>query len=140
MRGRANRNQVADAVPRPNPCLTCGACCAFFRASFYWAEADDATPGGVPVAMTRKLTPFHRVMIGTEGPTPRCTALEGEIGKRVACSIHPLRSTTCREFPAAYEDGITPHDRCDKARAKWGLAPLTPADWLDGDQTPPATP
>ncbi|WP_142908916.1 CxxCxxCC domain-containing protein, partial [Klebsiella pneumoniae] len=23
-----------------NPCMTCGACCAFFRVSFYWAEAD----------------------------------------------------------------------------------------------------
>ncbi|MBB8903342.1 YkgJ family cysteine cluster protein, partial [Escherichia coli] len=22
-----------------NPCITCGACCAFFRVSFYWAEA-----------------------------------------------------------------------------------------------------
>ncbi|EMK5322830.1 YkgJ family cysteine cluster protein, partial [Escherichia coli] len=22
-----------------NPCMTCGACCAFFRVSFYWAEA-----------------------------------------------------------------------------------------------------
>ncbi|EJT1381768.1 TPA: YkgJ family cysteine cluster protein, partial [Escherichia coli] len=21
----------------PNPCMTCGACCAFFRVSFYWA-------------------------------------------------------------------------------------------------------
>ncbi|HGV2870196.1 TPA: YkgJ family cysteine cluster protein, partial [Escherichia coli] len=20
-----------------NPCMTCGACCAFFRVSFYWA-------------------------------------------------------------------------------------------------------
>ncbi|ELS8655369.1 YkgJ family cysteine cluster protein, partial [Escherichia coli] len=25
-----------------NPCMTCDAYCAFFRASFYWAEADDA--------------------------------------------------------------------------------------------------
>ncbi|OZZ73507.1 zinc/iron-chelating domain-containing protein, partial [Klebsiella pneumoniae] len=22
-----------------NPCMTCGACCAYFRVSFYWAEA-----------------------------------------------------------------------------------------------------
>ncbi|EEC8989014.1 TPA: YkgJ family cysteine cluster protein [Escherichia coli] len=26
----------------PNPCMTCGAYCAFFRVSFYWVEADDA--------------------------------------------------------------------------------------------------
>ena len=23
-----------------NPCITCGACCAYFRASFYWTEAE----------------------------------------------------------------------------------------------------
>ena len=26
-----------------NPCMTCGACCAFFRVSFYWAEANGET-------------------------------------------------------------------------------------------------
>lgn len=124
---------MAAPVSRKNVCLSCGACCAFFSASFYWAEADDTTPGGVPTELTRKLSPFFRVMRGTEGSTPRCIALEGEIGQRVACSIHPRRSTTCREFPASYEDGVTPHDRCDKARAKWGLAPLVPEDWIDSD-------
>ncbi|HGC1012017.1 TPA: YkgJ family cysteine cluster protein, partial [Escherichia coli] len=24
-------------MSNPNPCITCGACCAFFRVSFYWA-------------------------------------------------------------------------------------------------------
>ena len=23
-----------------HPCLTCGACCAHFRVSFHWSEAD----------------------------------------------------------------------------------------------------
>ncbi len=40
-----------------NPCMTCGACCAYFRVSFYWAEADDAG-GLVPSALTEPLTPF----------------------------------------------------------------------------------
>ena len=40
-----------------NPCMTCGACCAYFRVSFYWAEADDAG-GPVPSALTEPLTPF----------------------------------------------------------------------------------
>ncbi|WP_374212354.1 YkgJ family cysteine cluster protein [Thiothrix subterranea] len=26
----------------PNPCMTCGACCASFRVSFYWGETDAA--------------------------------------------------------------------------------------------------
>ncbi len=38
-----------------NPCMTCGACCAYFRVSFYWAEADDAG-GLVPSALTEPLT------------------------------------------------------------------------------------
>jgi len=25
-----------------NPCLSCGACCAFFRASFHWLETAAA--------------------------------------------------------------------------------------------------
>lgn len=47
-----------------NPCMTCGACCAYFRVSFYWAEADDAG-GTVPSALTEPLTPFLRCMSGT---------------------------------------------------------------------------
>ncbi len=47
-----------------NPCLSCGACYAFFRVSFYWAEADDGA-GRVPAALTEPLTPFLRCMSGT---------------------------------------------------------------------------
>ena len=113
-----------------HPCRRCGACCAHFRASFYWAEADDTAPGGVPVAMTRKLSPQLRVMRGTEGSAPRCVALMGDIGASVRCTIHPRRSSVCRDFPPSYEDGTGGHNpRCDNARAKWGLPPLTPEDW-----------
>ena len=47
-----------------NPCMTCGACCAYFRVSFYWAEASDGG-GTVPVDLTEPLTPFLRCMRGT---------------------------------------------------------------------------
>lgn len=124
-------------MARPNPCLQCGACCAYFRASFYWAEGDDATPGGVPIELTAKLTPFLRVMRGTDQPHPRCVALLGEIGKSVRCAIHPQRSSVCRDFVPSWENG-EPNPRCDKARARWGLAPLTPHDWEDPDA--PTTP
>jgi len=117
-------------VKAPNPCLTCGACCAFYRASFYWAEADDATPGGVPAELTTKLDDFRRMMIGTSGSTPRCIALEGEIGKEVRCTIYENRSSVCRNFPASWADG-KPNERCDKARAVWGLSPLEPDSWDD---------
>lgn len=115
-------------MARNNPCLTCGACCTQFRVSFYWAEASDTTPGGVPVELTEQLT-HHRIMMkGTGGSHPRCVALEGEIGRSVACSIHPSRPSVCRAFEASYENG-QPNERCDQARIKAGMKPLTPDDW-----------
>ncbi|MDA8163825.1 MAG: YkgJ family cysteine cluster protein [Desulfobacteraceae bacterium] len=112
----------------PNPCLTCGACCAYYRASFYWAEASDATPDGVPVELTDKLNDFRRAMKGMSGGKPRCIALQGTIGERVGCTIYQRRSSVCRDFPASYVNG-EPNPRCDKARAAWGLAALTPESW-----------
>ncbi|MGB1580718.1 MAG: YkgJ family cysteine cluster protein [Nevskiales bacterium] len=128
-----------------HPCLNCGACCAHYRASFYWAEADDATPGGVPVALTAPLTPYLRVMRGTDQPQPRCIALMGEIGRDVYCNIHPQRASVCRDYPPSYEDG-KPNPRCDEARAVHGLPPLTLQDWQtqphepDDDQPRPTSP
>ena len=39
----------------PHPCLTCGACCAYFRVSFHWSEADPALGGRVPFELTAPL-------------------------------------------------------------------------------------
>ena len=95
-------------------CQRCGACCAQFRVSFYWAEADDAPGGTVPVALTRQVSPQHRCMAGTEVAPVRCVALVGEIGRAVGCSIYAQRSSTCRS--------VQPGDsQCLKARAAWNL-------------------
>ena len=83
----------------------------------------------MPAELTDKLNDFMRVMKGTNSPTPRCIALQGTIGERIWCSIYEQRSSVCREFPVAWENG-EPHDRCDKARAAWGLPPLTPNSWI----------
>jgi hypothetical protein len=107
------------------PCLECGACCACFRVSFHWSEADPAAGGLTPPEITTKLTPHRAAMRGTETPPPRCAALEGEIGKRVRCSIYPLRPSPCREFQASWVDGVR-SERCDHARAEHGLPPLEP--------------
>ena len=80
----------------PNPCLSCGACCAWFRVSFYWRECDDQCPGGVPAGLTEDLGPFRRVMKGTGRIPPRCIALEGEVGTSVYCSIYARRPGICR--------------------------------------------
>jgi hypothetical protein len=120
-----------------NPCLECGACCAFYRASFYWAEADDATPNGVPAELTEKLNDFYLAMKGTTGSKPRCVALMGIICKSVHCAIYERRSTSCREFEASWKDGHT-NPRCDKARIAWGLPPLEPGAWPNPGNFPKA--
>jgi uncharacterized protein len=118
-----------------NPCLTCGACCAYFRASFYWSEAHPAT-GVTPADLATKLTPYHSVMRGTELTPPRCVALHGTIGERVHCVIHAVRPSPCRQFQASWIDGVH-NERCDRARVAHGLVPLSPpAD----SRYPPPTP
>lgn len=100
-----------------NPCLTCGACCATYRVAFHWSEADDAPGGQVPLALTAALRTHERMMQGSDGASPRCIALDGEVGQRTACRIHPLRPTPCR----AVNPG---DDQCVRARQKHGLPAL----------------
>ena len=102
---------------RDNPCVTCGACCAHFRVSFYWAEADDAPGGTVPTALTEDITSLLRCMKGTNQREPRCAALEGEIGREVRCGIYERRPGPCHELEAG-------SDACNRARRRHGLAPL----------------
>lgn len=110
-----------------SPCTACGACCVGFRVSFYWAEADDAPGGTVPAALTETVSPHLRCMKVVERSGPdawRCIALQGRVGEQVACSIYPLRSSTCREFDP-YDARGQPLEACNKARARHGLPALT---------------
>ena len=95
-------------------CQRCGACCGYFRVSFYWGEADDAPGGTVPVALTRPVNAHLRCMAGTEQRPARCVALAGEIGREVACTIYTQRSSSCRELQPGDE-------KCLRARAAHGL-------------------
>ena len=130
-----------------NPCLTCGACCAFFRVSFYWGETDDNPGGTVPLELTEDITPFYRAMRGTNQKNPRCTALGGKVGESASCSIYNQRPTPCRDFGVHFVDGkllanSEELERCNHARAHYGLEPLTVDVWLNADGTPiaPAVP
>jgi hypothetical protein len=126
-------------MQKPHPCLSCGACCAFYRVSFYWTEADPFNGGTIPPELVRQLTPHRVAMKGTTGKPPksRCVALDGEVGSNVSCNIYDKRGSTCREFTPSWENG-EPNDRCDKARAYYDLPPLTPDDFETPDpQYPP---
>src|SRR5690606_27655855 len=63
---------MLSAIQLQNICTSCGACCAHFRVSFYWAEGER-----IPEALQEPLTPIYNCMAGTNRPKPRCVALEG---------------------------------------------------------------
>ncbi len=98
-------------------CVACGACCAYFRVSFYWAESSDHPHGTTPAHLTTPISPYHLAMRGTDRVPPRCIALDGKIGDAVACTIYEQRPSPCREFTAG-------EVRCTEARAKHSLPPL----------------
>jgi uncharacterized protein len=106
-----------------SPCTTCGACCSGYRVSFYWAEADDAAGGSVPVALTEIVNPHRRAMRVNNVQEMRCVCLQGAVGEHVNCTIYPQRSSTCREFLFDGEGGVE-NPRCNEARARHGLPPI----------------
>jgi Fe-S-cluster containining protein len=106
-------------------CLACGACCAAFRVDFHPADLASTPGGSVPVVLTLPLTATLVRMRGTDDASPRCVALEGEIGQSVRCSIYDARPGPCRDFAPYAPLGIG-DDACDRARRRHGLAPLSP--------------
>lgn len=126
-----------------NPCVLCGACCAFFRVSFYWEETNAACTNGVPTELTEEVNEFLQCMKGTNQPMPRCVALQGQIGEKVGCLIYDQRSSPCRDFGLHYENGCLITDaenlaRCNEARKAWNLPPLTRAQLRFFSQAPVA--
>lgn len=111
-----------------HPCQTCGACCASYRVAFHWSEAAPEVGGVTPAALTTPLDPHRAAMRGTLVEPIRCTALRGVVGEAVHCTIYARRPSPCRELVASWEHGA-PDAQCDRARARHGLAPLTPSDW-----------
>lgn len=71
------------------------------------------------------ITPHRVAMRGTESKPVRCTALVGEVGEGVSCTLYEQRSSTCREFEASWVNGEH-NAHCDDARRAYGLPPLTP--------------
>ncbi|HNZ13159.1 MAG TPA: YkgJ family cysteine cluster protein [Anaerolineaceae bacterium] len=113
-----------------NPCLNCGACCAFFRVSFYWGETDPAQGGQVPVELTENVTEYYCAMRGTNQLSRRCIALEGKPGGPTRCTIYEQRPSPCRDFGVQWQGGqmsIRPGDleRCNHARAAWNMPPIS---------------
>src|SRR5690242_7732 len=113
-----------------HPCLSCGACCAAFRVSLHWSEADPALGGRVPVELTEPVRTHELAMRGTSRANPRCIALDADIGRSSRCTIHARRPSTCRAVVPAWESGAA-SEQCDRARRMHGLPALAAEDWSD---------
>ncbi len=99
------------------PCTACGACCAAFRVDFSVFELDSQG-GSVPDGLSVEVTDTTCRLRGTDHTPPRCAALTGRIGERVACAIYEWRPNPCREL----EPGS---DGCGRARLRHGLGLLS---------------
>jgi hypothetical protein len=122
-----------------HPCQSCGACCASFRVAFHWSESAPELGGGTPAALTARLDAHRVAMRGTFAEPIRCIALAGLPGRATACTIYASRPSPCRELQASWEHGVHV-PQCDRARARHGLAPLTPATWPAHSAATPADP
>ena len=107
-----------------NPCLSCGACCAHYRVSFYSGELSGETHGCVPVELTTQIGPLRACMKGTEKGDGRCIALRGELVlDGIHCAIYANRPSPCRDF-FVYDMHGQPNPECQKLRAKLGISLL----------------
>ncbi|MDA3441966.1 YkgJ family cysteine cluster protein [Acinetobacter bereziniae] len=119
---------MLSQISAQDACLNCGACCAFFRVSFYWAEGE-----AMPSDYVEPLTAVYSCMQGTNQKQPRCIALNGVIGQQVSCTMYEQRSSSCKEVQAG-------DAQCAKARQAHNLIPLididvmTPSNDEDFDQ------
>ena len=109
-----------------NPCFECGACCQYFRVSFYQGEvASDFYPEGVPMEMVTRLDSSKVCMKGTEKGHSPCIALTHATTTGYRCSIYEKRSSSCREFNTHLSDGQVNPD-CQRLRIARGLKALDP--------------
>ncbi|MBJ8451500.1 YkgJ family cysteine cluster protein [Acinetobacter bereziniae] len=119
---------MLSQISTQDACLNCGACCAFFRVSFYWAEGE-----AMPSDYVEPLTAVYSCMQGTNQKQPRCIALDGVVGQQVSCTMYEQRSSSCKEVQAG-------DAQCAKARQAHNLIPLididvmTPSNDEDFDQ------
>jgi uncharacterized protein len=103
---------MLSQVATPDACLSCGACCTYFRVSFYWAEGLE-----MPEDYVEQLTSVYSCMKGTNQKNPRCIALQGTIGDQVSCGMYEARSSSCKEVQIA-------DAQCNKARLAHQMIPL----------------
>jgi len=95
-----------------NPCLSCGACCAF---SQEWPRFTLETESEISAIRAALVDERGMRCVGD-----RCSALEGEVGVKTSCKVYDVRPQVCRSCAAGDPE-------CNLARAKFGLPALAAA-------------
>ena len=102
-------NEAGDGCE--NPCVSCGACCAYSENWPRFSTEDDAALELIPAALVNTRQSGMRC----EGD--RCAALSGKVGVATSCTIYAVRPDVCRTcMPGDVE--------CTMARKKFGLPAL----------------
>src|SRR5258708_7162986 len=97
-------------------CQSCGACCATSADWPRFSLESDAALALIP----QTLVDDAQGKMRCEGD--RCAALTGKVGVATACSIYAVRPDVCR--------ACQPGDpECSIARARYGLAEITPPEF-----------
>ncbi|WP_407177178.1 YkgJ family cysteine cluster protein [Bradyrhizobium sp. STM 3562] len=106
----ANGFHCASAAT-DNPCVTCGACCAYSENWPRFSTEDDAALELIPKQLVNARGS------GMACENDRCAALTGRIGVATSCAIYAIRPDVCRTcMPGDAE--------CTMARRKFGLPAL----------------
>jgi Fe-S-cluster containining protein len=96
-----------------SPCQSCGACCATSAEWPRFSLESEEEIARIPPPYVDDANGRMRC----EGD--RCTALSGKVGAATACTVYAVRPHVCR-------DCMPGDPECLMARARHGLAPLTP--------------
>jgi uncharacterized protein len=104
-------SEINAAGDGENPCVSCGACCAYSENWPRFSTEDDAALELIPAVLVNTRQSGMRC----EGD--RCAALSGNVGVATSCTIYAVRPEVCRTcMPGDAE--------CAMARRKFGLPPL----------------
>lgn len=98
-------------------CMSCGACCQTYRVSFHWKEAETLD---IPEDLIEPVNNIFVCLAGTNLASPRCNMLDGKVGEKVKCNMYEKRPSPCHEVKVG-------DDKCNRARLRHGLPPITPS-------------
>ena len=102
--------------PDEDVCQSCGACCAYSAEWPRFSLESDAALSRIPPAYVDDARGRMRCV------GERCSALTGEVGVATACAVYAVRPQVC----GACQPG---DPECNMARARYGLAAITPAEF-----------